>query len=169
MAKARENGMFNIQTEKEVSFAHIVDGSVKCGVIHGHNFVFVIEAISRTLVGGMVTDFTLLKKHIAELDHKLILSYRQVGDGNRVYANGKEYIIPREECAILEVEHTTAKEMAKYFAESIAEEYTNIVSITVKVYETERSLGSYTLMKPYEEKFNVRIEKKDEEVEKLYE
>jgi 6-pyruvoyltetrahydropterin/6-carboxytetrahydropterin synthase len=62
-------------------YAHILPGTRKCSVMHGHTSSALVEIIGRP-VDGMVVDFGLakdvIKDSIGSLDHKLFISRRYV-------------------------------------------------------------------------------------------
>ncbi len=110
------------------SAAHILPEHDKCGRLHGHNY-----AIHARLEGGegeqgFVFDFIPLKailRGIAEeLDHRLILpvSMKKEGDEVEVKLAEKRYVFPREDVLFLEIERSTAEELARYILQRLLEE-----------------------------------------------
>lgn len=136
----------SITTERTVSFAHIVDESVKCGVMHGHNYKVVVDVNARMLNKGMIVDFTSVKKIIDELDHKLVLSNKQYTGNDKFIANGKEYVVPVEEQIMVDVPYITAEYLSSYFAKRILNVEHNIFAVSVEVFETDTSsaVATYT-------------------------
>ncbi|MDH3365260.1 MAG: 6-pyruvoyl tetrahydropterin synthase family protein [Thermoplasmata archaeon] len=105
------------------SATHIIPGHYKCGRLHGHDY-----AINATVFGnigpeGVIMDFIsvkeFLRKIAAELDHKVLIPMRDTGvkrkGGSIQYStNGKEYMFPEEDCALLDVGVASAEELANF-------------------------------------------------------
>ncbi len=111
------------------SAAHILPEHDKCGRLHGHNY-----AIHTRLEGvegeqGFVFDFiplkAILRKIAQELDHRLILPLHMKGENEdevEVKLVGKRYVFPREDVLFLDIQRTTAEELAKYILQRLLDE-----------------------------------------------
>ncbi len=134
------------------SAAHILPEHDKCGRLHGHNYA--IHARVEGIEGdhGFVFDFIPLKailRNIAkDLDHRLILptSMKEENKGEvEVKLVGKRYIFPREDVLFLDIERTTAEELAGYILQCLLEELTppkNIMCIEIGIDES-RGQGAW--------------------------
>jgi 6-pyruvoyl-tetrahydropterin synthase len=142
--------MYKVKIVEEVSFAHTVNGDPKCSRMHGHNWKFFIEVGTETLVDGMVINFTTIKNIIRELDHKYVVSKRDVqemdskirvgvkgGDVNRVFD-----ILDKESVVVLDLEYITAELLCKYIYDRI-KKIRSDAFVKVTVCETERSCAEY--------------------------
>lgn len=68
--------MYYVKKRLEISAAHRLDlpyGS-KCTSLHGHNWIITVECKAKNLnESGMVVDFTVIKRMVAEkLDHAVL-------------------------------------------------------------------------------------------------
>ena len=152
-----------IQSNLRFSSAHVIPGHESCGFIHGHSY-FVDVEIEGERAGDFdfVVDFSDVKKYTKaicdELDHRLLIPvYNKLIDikefdtekdsifdlksRKTVYfrIDKKSYSIPSVDCVFLPLPHTSAEELSKFFAESLArklsELYDNMESISVCVNE----------------------------------
>ena len=152
-----------IQSNLRFSSAHVIPGHESCGFIHGHSY-FVDVEIEGERVGKFefVVDFKDIKKYTKaicdELDHRLLIpvyndliefkdfdkkkdSIFNLKKEKSVYfkIDGKGYTIPSVDCVFLPLPYTSAEEMSKFFAESLAkklsEDYDNLEYISVCVNE----------------------------------
>ena len=152
-----------IQSNLRFSSAHIIPGHESCGFIHGHSY-FVDVEIEGERAGEFefVVDFKDVKscaKAICdELDHRLLIPvYNKLVEFNDFDKNkdsifdlkkqktvffkvdGKSYAIPSFDCIFLPLPYTSAEELSKFFAETLAkklsETYDNLESVAVCVNE----------------------------------
>ena len=133
-----------IQSNLRFSSAHIIPGHESCGFIHGHSY-FVDVEIEGKRVGEFkfVVDFKDVKKYTKaicdELDHRLLIpvynnliefkdfdkesnSIFDLKKENTVFfkIDGKGYSIPSVDCVFLPLPYTSAEELSKFFAETLA-------------------------------------------------
>ncbi len=68
--------MYFVKKRLEISAAHQLNLSYpsKCSVMHGHNWVILVECRAKELnADGMVTDFSLIKQLVSQrLDHTFL-------------------------------------------------------------------------------------------------
>ena len=152
-----------IPTNLRFSSAHIIPGHESCGFIHGHSYFVDIE------IGGeragdfeFVVDFKDVKEYAKaicdELDHRLLIpvyndliefkdfdkekdSIFDLKKQKSVYfkVDGKGYTIPSLDCVFLPLPYTSAEELSKFFAETLAkklsESYDNLKYVSACVNE----------------------------------
>ena len=152
-----------IQSNLRFSSAHIIPGHESCGFIHGHSY-FVDVEIEGKRVGEFkfVVDFKDVKKYTKaicdELDHRLLIPvYNKLiefkdfdKESNSIFdlkkestvffkIDGKGYSIPSVDCVFLPLPYTSAEELSKCFAETLArklsETHDNLEYISVCVNE----------------------------------
>ncbi len=152
-----------IQSNLRFSSAHIIPGHKSCGFIHGHSYFVDVEIEGeRTGDFDFVVDFNDVKKYTKaicdELDHRFLLpvyndlidikdfdikkdSIFDLKNQKSVYfkIGGKGYSIPSVDCVFLPLPYSSAEELAKFFAETLAkklsESYDNLDYISVCVNE----------------------------------
>ena len=141
-----------IQSNLRFSSAHVIPGHESCGFIHGHSY-FVDVEIEGERAGefDFVVDFKDVKKYTKaicdELDHRLLIPvYNKLIDFKDFYKKSdsifdlrKGYSIPAEDCIFLPLPYTSAEELSKFFAETLArklsETYDNLEYVSVCVNE----------------------------------
>lgn len=152
-----------IQSNLRFSSAHVIPGHESCGFIHGHSY-FVDVEIEGERAGEFefVVDFKDVKSYTKaicdELDHRLLIpvhnklidfkdfdknkdSIFDLRDAKTVYfkIDGKSYSIPSVDCVFLPLPYTSAEELSKFFAETLAkklsETYDNLEYVSVCVNE----------------------------------
>ena len=152
-----------IQSNLRFSSAHIIPGHESCGFIHGHSYFVDIE-IEGERAGDFefVVDFKDIKSYARaicdELDHRLLIpiyndliefkdfdknkgSIFDLKNNKSVYfrIQDKGYSIPSVDCIFLPLPFTSAEELSKFFAETLAkklsEDYDNLEYIAVCVNE----------------------------------
>ena len=152
-----------IQSNLRFSSAHVIPGHESCGFIHGHSY-FVDVEIEGERAGdfNFVVDFKDVKQYTRalcdELDHRLLIpvynnliefkdfdkesdSIFDLKKEKTVFfkIDGKGYSIPSEDCVFLPLPYTSAEELSKFFAETLArkleETYDNLDYISVCVNE----------------------------------
>ena len=145
-----------IQSNLRFSSAHVIPGHESCGFIHGHSY-FVDVEIEGERAGEF--EFKGYTKAICdELDHRLLIPvYNKLIDfkdfdkekdsifdlkkQKSVYfkIDGKGYTIPAVDCVFLPLPYTSAEELSKFFAETLArklsETYDNLKYVSVCVNE----------------------------------
>ncbi|WP_407455179.1 6-pyruvoyl trahydropterin synthase family protein [Methanobrevibacter sp.] len=152
-----------IQSNLRFSSAHIIPGHESCGYIHGHSY-FVDVEIEGERAGDFdfVVDFKDVKKYTKsmcdELDHRMLIPvYNELIDIKDFDKNndsifdlkkeltvylkidGKGYSIPSVDCVFLPLPYTSAEELSKFFAETLAkklsEDYDNLEYVSICVNE----------------------------------
>ena len=152
-----------IQSNLRFSSAHVIPGHESCGSIHGHSY-FVDVEIEGERAGEFefVVDFKDVKSYTKaicnELDHRLLIpvynnlidikdfdkktdSIFDLKEEKTVYFKiaGKGYSIPSEDCVFLPLPYSSAEELSKFFAETLAkklaEKYDNLEYVAVGVNE----------------------------------
>ena len=152
-----------IQSNLRFSSAHVIPGHESCGFIHGHSY-FVDVEIDGERAGEFefVVDFKDVKSYTKticnELDHRLLIpvynkliefkDFDKKSDSIfdlkeqgsvRFKIEGKGYSVPSVDCVFLPLPYTSAEELSKFFAETLAkklsEDYDNLNSIAVCVNE----------------------------------
>lgn len=114
------------------SASHFIPGHDKCGRLHGHSYILHLVLHGDKGEGGMVMDFVDLKKALRamvdELDHRVLLPGRSSvvrikrGDEVEVFVGAKRYVFPQDDVVILEIEQTSAEEMAEMVLERLLKE-----------------------------------------------
>ena len=133
-----------IQSNLRFSSAHVIPGHESCGFIHGHSYFVDVEIDTKAICD--------------ELDHRLLIpvyndliefkdfdkksgSIFDLKKGKSVYfkIEGKGYSLPSQDCVFLPLPYTSAEELSKFFAETLAkklaEDYDNLEYISVCVNE----------------------------------
>ena len=127
---------FSIRLEKEhlvFSAAHFITfAGNNCERLHGHNYRVEVEIFGPLDENQYVVDFIAvrdeLKKLTDELDHRVLLPQHHrliqvTADAEEVTAiftpDGRRWIFPRGDCAILPLANTTAELLARYLAERL--------------------------------------------------
>ena len=120
--------MFRVTREIDFCYGHrLLDYAGKCKFLHGHNGRAVIVIESDTLdERGMVLDFSDIKRVVSRwidehLDHRMLLPTRhstiRVAEKDyevEVTFEDRRWVFPREDCALLPVENTTAELLAHW-------------------------------------------------------
>jgi 6-pyruvoyltetrahydropterin/6-carboxytetrahydropterin synthase len=127
---------YRVRLEKEhhvFSAAHFItfNGDV-CERLHGHNYRVAVEVEGPLDENQYVIDFIALRDELKtltdELDHRVILPtshplIRVTAGETEVEAvftpDGRRWLFPREDCALLPVSNTTAELLAHYLAERL--------------------------------------------------
>lgn len=148
---------FRVQVSKDYlvfASAHFITfRGHQCESLHGHNYrvgVAVEGAVDAECL--FVLDFSVLKqitrRLVDEIDHKVLLptlnpklAYREDGDRIAVDYFGKPtYVFPRSDCALLEIQNSTAEMLAQYLGtrvrdELVASGYTHLTLLELEVEE----------------------------------
>ena len=104
--------------------------------LHGHNYRVAAEIVGDLNPDKLVFDFVTLKRILREitdeLDHFMMIptASRQLNiefDETRVRLTheGKEWIFPRGDCVLLDMENTTAELLARWLTRRLREEIDN--------------------------------------------
>ena len=156
---------FRVRVSKDyLSFcsAHfIIFNGSQCERLHGHNYQVAVEVEGVLNDDQLVFDFIALKKIMRrmtdELDHRMLVprtnSKMSVDPGEssvRISYENREWVFPREDCALLPIENTTAELLAKYLAERLREELQkgqtiNLSTLRIDVYESPGQSAAYEL------------------------
>ena len=160
MMKILVNG---IQSNLRFSSAHVIPGHESCGYMHEHSFLVDVE-IECEIAGDFefVVDFKDVKGYTKaicdELDHRLLIpvfndliefkDFDKQKDSIfnlkkqqsvRFKIDGKGYSLPGVDCVFLPLPYTSAEELSKFFAETLAkklsETYDNLEYVSVCVNE----------------------------------
>lgn len=153
-----------INANLRFSSAHLIPGHSSCGFIHGHSY-FVDAEIEGERDGDFefVVDFKDVKSSLRAicktLDHRLLIpiynkyisfkgiekedvSVELLDEEKTLYfkVGDKGYAIPRSDCIILPLKHSSAESLAQYFTEQLVEDlkskgYTNLSSVSLCVNE----------------------------------
>ena len=152
-----------IQSNLRFSSAHLIPGHDSCGFIHGHSYFVDVEIEGeRSGEFEFVVDFKDVKNYTKEicdeLDHRLLIpvyndlidfkDFNKDDDSISDLKNQKTlffkiadkgYSIPSVDCVLLALPYTSAEELSKFFAESLAEKlsevYDNLNYLSVCVNE----------------------------------
>ena len=103
--------------------------------LHGHNWRLDVSVHGQLDENGYVFDFIALRdacaRIVEELDHRVLLpqhhtmiQVKQITDGKEVQATfeGRRWIFPVEDCAILPIANTTAELIAGWIGNRLSEE-----------------------------------------------
>lgn len=105
----------------------------ECERLHGHNYRVAAEVEAPLDANYYVFDFIALKNIMRsltdELDHFMLvptkselIAVAQEGANVRLRFGEKEWVFPREDCALLPIENTTAELLARYLADRLRSE-----------------------------------------------
>jgi 6-pyruvoyltetrahydropterin/6-carboxytetrahydropterin synthase len=127
-------------------YAHILPKTEKCSVMHGHTSSALVEIVGSP-VDGMVVDFNgakpIIRKAIADLDHKLFISERYVTGRTPTHVDLSfstvhgdfSLHVPKETTVLLEGE-ATVENLAQELLRRIAPKMPgNVQAVGVYVYE----------------------------------
>ncbi len=114
------------------SACHFIAGHEKCSRLHGHSYIVRLAVEGGLGPDGMVMDFVVLKKAMKRMvdsfDHRVLLPGNSedvevsVGEETEVVSRGRRYVFPTDDVVILDVEHTTAEEMAAMMLDALLAE-----------------------------------------------
>ena len=151
---------FRVQVSKDYlvfASAHFITfRGHQCESLHGHNYRVGV-AVEGTVDSEclFVLDFSVLKqitrRLVDEIDHKVILprlnsklSFREEGDRIAVDYFGKPtYVFPRTDCALLDIQNSTAEMLAQYLGTRMRDELTSsgYTHLTLLELEVEENYG----------------------------
>jgi 6-pyruvoyltetrahydropterin/6-carboxytetrahydropterin synthase len=148
---------FRVQVSKDYlvfASAHFITfRGHQCESLHGHNYrvgVAVEGSVDAECL--FVLDFSVLKqitrRLVDEIDHKVLLptlnpklAFREDGDRIAVDYFGKPtYVFPRSDCALLEIQNSTAEMLAQFLGTRVRDElvrsgYTHLTLLELEVEE----------------------------------
>ncbi len=137
------------------SATHIIPGHYKCGRLHGHDYAINATIEGEIGAGGVIMDFIsvkeFLRKVASELDHKVLIPMRDEGireEGSAIHyaTGGKQYMFPKEDCALLEVGVASAEELANFVLNRVMDKVhfpENVARVEIGVDEGEGQ-GAWT-------------------------
>ena len=156
---------FRVQVSKDYlvfASAHFITfRGHQCETLHGHNY-----RVGIAVEGGVddeaffVLDFSILKqitrRLVDEIDHKVLLplrnpklAFHEEGDRLRVdYFGQPTYVFPRRDCALLEIQNTTAEMLAQYLGTQVRDElvrsgYRHLTLLELEVEENYGQAATY--------------------------
>jgi 6-pyruvoyltetrahydropterin/6-carboxytetrahydropterin synthase len=133
----------------------------QCETLHGHNYrVGVAVEGSVDKEAFFVLDFSILKqitrRLVDEIDHKVLLpvqnpklAFHEDGDRLHVdYFGQPTYVFPRRDCALLEIQNSTAEMLAQYIGTRVRDElnrsgYTHLTLLELEVEENYGQSATY--------------------------
>jgi 6-pyruvoyltetrahydropterin/6-carboxytetrahydropterin synthase len=133
----------------------------QCETLHGHNYrVGVAVEGSVDEEAFFVLDFSILKqitrRLVDEIDHKVLLpvrnpklAFHEDGDRLRVdYFGQPTYVFPRRDCALLDIQNSTAEMLAQYIGTKVRDElnrsgYTHLTLLELEVEENYGQSATY--------------------------
>ena len=156
---------FRVQVSKDYlvfASAHFITfRGHQCETLHGHNYRVGI-AVEGAVVDEafFVIDFSILKqitrRLVDEIDHKVLLplrnpklAFHEEGDRLRVdYFGEPTYVFPRRDCALLEIQNTTAEMLAQYLGTQVRDElvrsgYRHLTLLELEVEENYGQSATY--------------------------
>jgi 6-pyruvoyltetrahydropterin/6-carboxytetrahydropterin synthase len=127
---------YRVRLEKEYhvfSAAHFITFAANvCERLHGHNYRVAVEVAGPLDENQYVIDFIALRDELKaitdELDHRMLLPsghplIRVTAGDAEVEAvftpDGRRWVFPRGDCAILPIANTTAELLARYIGERL--------------------------------------------------
>jgi 6-pyruvoyltetrahydropterin/6-carboxytetrahydropterin synthase len=105
------------------SASHIIPGHKKCGRLHGHDYAINAKIEGEIGPDGVIMDFISVKEFLrgiaSELDHRVMIPGRDkrvtLSKDQVKYALGdKEFLFPRGDCIILDIEVSSAETLANF-------------------------------------------------------
>jgi 6-pyruvoyltetrahydropterin/6-carboxytetrahydropterin synthase len=156
---------FRVQVSKDYlvfASAHFITfRGHQCETLHGHNYrvgIAVEGAVDDEAF--FVLDFSILKqitrRLVDEIDHKVLLplrnpklAFHEEADRLRVdYFGQPTYVFPRRDCALLEIQNTTAEMLAQYLGIQVREElvrsgYRHLTLLELEVEENYGQAATY--------------------------
>lgn len=108
-------------------------GNDGCESLHGHNFRVAVEVDGPLDADRLVLDLVSLKRTLegilAELDHRVLvptesprIRIEALERSVRLSFGRKEWVLPREDCALLPVENTTVELVARWIGTRLLDE-----------------------------------------------
>ena len=110
--------------------AHFIADYSKCSRLHGHSYAISV-VVKGEAINGIVMDFVELKNRIRdiaeELDHKVLiptkgeLKINVNGNEVEVIHKEKRFVFPKEDCAFIPVQSSSAENIASYILRKLLE------------------------------------------------
>jgi 6-pyruvoyltetrahydropterin/6-carboxytetrahydropterin synthase len=129
------------------SAAHVMIGHERCGRLHGHDYAISVRLDGEPGSDGVIMDFGTLKNLVRdiakELDHKFLVAKRHKnvaikGGTVTMKSSGSVYQVPLRDCAVLDIEQTSAEELALWVGKKLKPKlvgFKNLTNLQVKVEE----------------------------------
>lgn len=130
------------------SASHFIPSQDKCERLHGHEYAISATITGEKGPGGLLLDFVSLKRALRsiaeELDHRVLVPKKSaaidldVNDEVSLSVHGKKYVFPKEDVILLDVNSTSAENLASYVLSRVLESMEfppNIAEILVGVDE----------------------------------
>jgi len=137
--------MYTISKEYHFCAAHRLEGHVKCGRLHGHNYKVIVTVQTNDLIDGMVIDYhdldDIVNPKVDGMDHKYLVS-RENYAANCPYAMvaakaGHAYQLPQNK--------STAEYIAEHLYKMLIQSlHPEAFKVTVEVQETPKVTAVYT-------------------------
>lgn len=120
-----------IHANLRFSSAHIIPKHESCGVIHGHSYIVdVIVEGERSGEFGFVVDFKkvkdIIRKMCKRMDHRVLIplknpniNFKNLNGSIEFSIDKKDYMLPFEDCLLLDLKSTSAEDLSEYFAEEL--------------------------------------------------
>ena len=156
------DSQFRVRVTKDhlvFSAAHFITfhGNI-CERLHGHNWRTAVELTGPLDENSYVFDFIALRdalqQIVNELDHRVLLPTKHPAilveaDDKEVTATFEErrWVFPREDCALLPIENTTAELIARWIGEQLREEICHkpeCLIETIRI-EVEENFGQWAI------------------------
>ena len=140
------------------SACHFIPRHEKCSRLHGHSYIVRLRLEGELDSEGMIMDFVVLKKKLKEIidevDHRTLLPAKSkdvkltvTDESVEAICDGKRYVFPRIDVALLDVPTTTAEEMSKMMTERMVREIDfppTIKSVSIGLDEERGQTAWYT-------------------------
>lgn len=158
MPESSSTDFYSVRIGKEYlsfSAAHFITfENGQCEAVHGHNYGVSVEVTGPLNDAGYVVDFLALRELVrsllAEWDHRVLLPTKhptmcvaECDSEVEVRYQGRRWVFPRDNCALLPIESTTAELLAKQLARLIAEEMRALSAIRIEVSECDGMTATY--------------------------
>ncbi len=135
--------MYTITKSFRFCAAHRLLGHPKCGRPHGHEYVVFFELQAEELDNGMVRDYADLSRVKERIDNTL--DHRYLVSRELVEAHDPFYAVCLENdpswAALINVQRTTAEQLAEWFYNEWKADYQELVAVTVC--ETSATTATY--------------------------
>ncbi len=132
------------------SAAHIMIGHERCGRLHGHDYAISIRLDGDPGTDGVIMDFGELKELVRgiakELDHKFLVAKRHrnvsiKGQLVTIRSSGSVYQMPLRDCAVLDVEQTSAEELARWVGKKLKPKLNKCDNLSCLHVKVEEGMG----------------------------
>jgi 6-pyruvoyltetrahydropterin/6-carboxytetrahydropterin synthase len=110
------------------SASHIIPGHEKCGRLHGHDYAINAKIEGDIGPSGVIMDFISVKEFLrgiaSELDHRVMIPGRDkrvevTKDKVKYKLKDKEFLFPRSDCIMLDIEVASAETLAKFVLQRV--------------------------------------------------